>query len=81
MGFWIALQFLTVIPLPFKKQWEAKDIASSLIFFPVVGLFIGLLVFLANWGLGEVFSPVISAVLTLLFWVLISGAMHLTDGR
>jgi adenosylcobinamide-GDP ribazoletransferase len=79
MGFWIALQFLTVIPLPFKKQWEAKDIASSLIFFPVVGLLIGLLVFLTNWGLGEGFSPVISAVLTLLFWVLISGAMHL-DG-
>ncbi len=79
MGFWIALQFLTVIPLPFKKQWDAKDIASSLIFFPVVGLFIGLLVFLANWGLGEVFYPVVSAVLTLLFWVLMSGAMHL-DG-
>ncbi len=79
MGFWIAIAFLTVIPLPFKKQWESKDIASSLVFFPIVGLLIGLLVFLANWGLGEVFSPVITAVLTLLFWVLISGAMHL-DG-
>ncbi|MDD4924566.1 MAG: adenosylcobinamide-GDP ribazoletransferase [Dehalococcoidales bacterium] len=79
MGFWIALQFLTIIPLPFKKQGESKDIASSLVFFPVVGLLIGLLVFLVNWGLGEVFSPVVSTVLTLLFWVLISGAMHL-DG-
>ena len=79
MGFWIALQFLTIIPIPFKKQWEAKDIASSLVFFPVVGLIIGLLLFLVDWGLGEVFSTVITAVLTLLFWVIISGAMHL-DG-
>jgi adenosylcobinamide-GDP ribazoletransferase len=79
MGFWIALQFLTIIPMPFKKQWEAKDIASSLIFFPVIGLLVGLLVFLAWWGLGEVFSPVVAAVLILLLWVIISGAMHL-DG-
>jgi adenosylcobinamide-GDP ribazoletransferase len=79
MGFWIALQFLTIIPLPFKKQWQEKDISSSLIFFPVVGLLIGVFVFLVNWGLGEIYSSVITAVLTLLLWVLISGAMHL-DG-
>lgn len=79
MGFWIALQFLTIIPMPFKKEPEMREIASSLVFFPIVGLLIGLLLFLANWGLGAVFSPVITATLTLLVWVLISGAMHL-DG-
>ena len=79
MGFWIAIEFLTVIPLPFKKQWEAKEIASSLIFFPVVGLLIGVLLFLVNWGLGEVFPAVITAAVTLIVWVLINGAMHL-DG-
>ncbi|MFA7217934.1 MAG: adenosylcobinamide-GDP ribazoletransferase, partial [Dehalococcoidales bacterium] len=79
MGFWIALQFLTIIPMPFKKEPEMREIASSLVFFPIVGLLIGLLLFLANWGLGEVFSPVVTAAFTLLVWVLISGAMHL-DG-
>ena len=79
MGFWIALQFLTIIPMPFKKEPEMREIASSLVFFPIVGLLIGLLLFLANWGLGAVFSPVITATLTLVLWVLISGAMHL-DG-
>lgn len=79
MGFWIALQFLTVIPLPFKKEWQEKDISSSLVFFPVVGLLVGLFVFLINWGFGEIFAGAVTAVLTLLFWVLISGAMHL-DG-
>ena len=79
MGFWIALQFLTIIPMPFKKEPEMRENASSLVFFPIVGLLIGLLLFLANWGLGEVFSPVVTAAFTLLVWVLISGAMHL-DG-
>ena len=79
MGFWIALQFLTIIPMPFKKEPEMREIASSLVFFPIVGLLIGLLLFLANWGSGEVFSPVVTAAFTLLVWVLISGAMHL-DG-
>ena len=79
MGFWIAIEFLTVIPLPFKREWKAKEIASSLIFFPVVGLLIGVLLFLVNWGLGEVFPAVVTSALTLIVWVLISGAMHL-DG-
>lgn len=79
MGFWIALQFLTIIPMPFKKEPKEREIASSLVFFPIVALLIGLLLFLANWGLGEVFSPVVTAAFTLLVWVLISGAMHL-DG-
>ncbi len=79
MGFWIALQFLTIIPMPFKREPKEREIASSLVFFPVVGLLIGLLLLLANWGLGEIFDPVITSVLTLLVWVLISGAMHL-DG-
>jgi adenosylcobinamide-GDP ribazoletransferase len=79
MGFRIAIAFLTVIPLPFKKEWESKDIASSLVFFPVVGLLIGVFLFLVNRALGEVFPAVVTAALTLLFLVLISGAMHL-DG-
>ena len=79
MGFWIAIAFLTIIPMPFKKEPKEREIASSLVFFPIVALLIGLLLFLANWGLGEVFSPVVTAAFTLLVWVLISGAMHL-DG-
>ena len=65
--------------MPFKKEPKEREIASSLVFFPIVALLIGLLLFLANWGLGEVFSPVVTAAFTLLVWILISGAMHL-DG-
>jgi adenosylcobinamide-GDP ribazoletransferase len=79
MGFWIALQFLTIIPLPFKKEYRAKEIGSSLLFFPVVGLLIGLLLFLVNHWLDEVFSVPVTAALTLAVWVWVSGALHL-DG-
>jgi adenosylcobinamide-GDP ribazoletransferase len=79
LGFWVALQFLTVIPSPFRRWPEPRQITASLSYFPVVGIFIGGVVFLANWGLSEVFSPYVSAALTLAVWVLLSGALHL-DG-
>jgi adenosylcobinamide-GDP ribazoletransferase len=79
LGFWIALQFLTIIPSPFRRWPEPRQVASSLSYFPVVGIIIGGIIFLANWGLGAVFSQYVSAALTLAVWVLLSGALHL-DG-
>jgi adenosylcobinamide-GDP ribazoletransferase len=79
LGFWIALQFLTVIPSPFRRWSEPRQVAASLSYFPVVAIIIGGIVFLANWGLSAVFSPYVSAALTLAVWVLLSGALHL-DG-
>ncbi|MCJ7426723.1 MAG: adenosylcobinamide-GDP ribazoletransferase [Dehalococcoidales bacterium] len=79
MGFWIALQFLTVIPSPFHRRPEPRQLAASLSYFPVIGIVIGAVLFLVNWGLAALFSPTVSAALTLAVWVLISGALHL-DG-
>lgn len=79
MGFWIALQFLTVIPAPFHRRPGPRQLASALSFFPVVAAIVGGLVYLAYWGLNEVFSPMVVAALTLAVWVLVSGALHL-DG-
>jgi adenosylcobinamide-GDP ribazoletransferase len=79
LGFWIALQFLTIIPSPFRRQPEPRQLAASLGYFPVIGVIIGGLIFLVNWGLAALFSPYVSAALTLAAWVLLSGALHL-DG-
>jgi adenosylcobinamide-GDP ribazoletransferase len=79
MGFWVAWQFLTIIPSPFRRQPKPRQVAAALSYFPVVAIIIGGLVYLANWGLNEVFSPYVSAALTLAVWVLLSGALHL-DG-
>jgi adenosylcobinamide-GDP ribazoletransferase len=79
LSFWVALQFLTVIPSPFRRWPEPRQVAASLSYFPVVAVIIGGIIFLADWGLSAVFSPYVSAALTLAVWVLLSGALHL-DG-
>jgi adenosylcobinamide-GDP ribazoletransferase len=79
LGFWAALQFLTVIPAPLRRRPGPRQLAASLSYFPIVAIIVGGIVYLANWGLTAVFSPYVSAALTLAVWVLISGAMHL-DG-
>ncbi len=45
--FIIALSFLTVIPIPFlnKINYDQKNISRSLIFYPLVGLFFGIITF------------------------------------
>jgi adenosylcobinamide-GDP ribazoletransferase len=79
LGFWIALQFLTIIPSPFRRWPEPRQVVASLSYFPVVAIIIGGIIFLADWGLSAVFSQYVSAALTLAVWVLLSGALHL-DG-
>jgi adenosylcobinamide-GDP ribazoletransferase len=79
LSFWVALQFLTVIPSPFRRWPEPRQVTASLSYFPVVAVIIGGIIFLADWGLSAVFSPYVSAALTLAVWVLLSGALHL-DG-
>ncbi|HLO25805.1 MAG TPA: adenosylcobinamide-GDP ribazoletransferase, partial [Geobacteraceae bacterium] len=37
----IALQFLTIIPLPFSVRCEERDLGRSMAFFPLVGLTLG----------------------------------------
>ena len=47
--FFIALQFLTIIPLPFSVRCEEKDLGSSLSFFPLAGLTLGALLVGSNY--------------------------------
>lgn len=76
--FLIALQFLTILPVKIKSEIKEEDFGGSLIFFPFVGLIIGLMLALINFLLG--FLPVmVSAVIILTANAIISGAIHL-DG-
>lgn len=75
---WVALQFLTRVPLPKMAVIEDRDRGHSLLWYSFVGLLIGgLLVFLA-WLLNDVAS-LPRAALLLAVWVAITGALHL-DG-
>ena len=74
----VALQFLTQIPVHFKKYPNDQTVAASLIFYPLVGLFIGAI--LAVMGASMTALPqLLTAALILLVWIVITGALHL-DG-
>ena len=45
----IALQFLTIIPLPFDTRCQKEDLGRATFAFPLVGLTIGGLLVGLNW--------------------------------
>ncbi|MEG1040202.1 MAG: adenosylcobinamide-GDP ribazoletransferase [Pseudomonas sp.] len=78
LAFWIALQFLSSLPVRLPGMPTAEQMGRSLLFYPAVGLVFGVLL----WGLNAVFegSPLLlHTALLLSAWVLLSGALHL-DG-
>ena len=79
MRFLAALQFLTTIPLPWLREVSPEDLARSTVYFPVVGLIIGLILAGLNWLLGLFLPPDWVNVLLIIFLVVITGALHL-DG-
>jgi len=76
-GFIIALQFLTRLPTPAVVVDDAA-FARSMRWFPAAGLMIGALVAGAAWA-GALVDPWIGALIALIVWVGVTGALHL-DG-
>ena len=81
----MALQLLTRLPVAVKldEQDDAARLAGqSVLYYPLVGLFIGsilylVLLLLSLTALGE--NSLLTAALLLVLWVLLTGALHL-DG-
>ncbi|MFC1919435.1 adenosylcobinamide-GDP ribazoletransferase [Chloroflexota bacterium] len=79
MGFWAAVQFLTVFPSPVRRQFSQAEIGASLTYFPLIGLFMGLVLWGTDFALSLALPiPVVSALL-LVVLALMTGALHL-DG-
>ena len=76
--FLIALQFLTRIPVKSNSNWDDKNTALSILYYPLVGLIIGCVLWLSA-VLFDALVPMLGALLVLILWVLISGGLHL-DG-
>jgi adenosylcobinamide-GDP ribazoletransferase len=79
MGFFLALQFLTRIPVPLKGEVSPRMWGRSMAWFPLVGLLLGGLLWGGRWLLLQWVSPPLAAGLTVALWVLLSGGLHL-DG-
>ena len=77
--FLLALQFLTVIPLKIKESSEQK-MADSVVYFPLIGLAIGLLLIVVNTLLSYLNFPNLTLnVILVVTLIIVSGGMHL-DG-
>lgn len=77
--FWIAMQLLTRLPVPDSNSYDAASTGRSLLFYPLVGALIGAVLAGAGWLLAPHVSPLPLAALLLVFWVMLTGALHL-DG-
>ena len=78
LPFWIALQFLSSLPVRLPGMPEPREVGRSLLCYPLVGLLFGVLLWLASYLLQGTPAP-LHAALLLALWVLLSGALHL-DG-
>ncbi|RYM09960.1 adenosylcobinamide-GDP ribazoletransferase [Sphingobium cupriresistens] len=76
-GLILALQFLTRLPLP-RVEADGTAFAAAMRWFPAAGLMIGGLVAGAAWA-GARIDAWTGALLALLAWVWVTGALHL-DG-
>lgn len=75
---WIALQFLSSLPIRLPGMPAPEQLGRSLLFYPLVGLLFGVILWALNIALAG--APLLlHAALLLTVWVLLSGALHL-DG-
>jgi adenosylcobinamide-GDP ribazoletransferase len=75
----IALQFLTIIPLPFDTRCQKEDLGRATAFFPLVGLTIGGLLVGLNWLIEPWLNRSLAAALLITALAAVTGALHL-DG-
>ncbi len=77
--FFIALQFLTIIPLPFSVRCEERDLGRSMAFFPLAGLTIGAILVGSDYLLALKLPRAVVDLLLITILAALTGALHL-DG-
>ncbi len=71
-----AIGFLTRLPAGRNSAFDAKDVARSERWFPLVGGLLGGISVAALWPLSRVFPPLVTAVLIVAIDAALTGAMH-----
>jgi adenosylcobinamide-GDP ribazoletransferase len=77
-GLWLAMQFLTRLPVPAVADFSPGELSRSAAWFPFVGAGVGGVVAVILLLAGHHSAP-LAAVLGVLAWVWLTGALHL-DG-
>jgi cobyrinic acid a,c-diamide synthase len=79
IGFFAALQFLTIVPPVVRRPFTELELGRAVGWFGLVGTLLGFALAGADYALGLVFPDSARAALVLAMWVLLTGALHL-DG-
>ena len=74
-----AFGLMTTLPFRLPQDWSAGDSGRASVWYPLVGLVIGALTWLAWQGASLVFPPLVAGTVTLVVWVALTGGLHL-DG-
>lgn len=74
-----ALGFLTIYPLRASDTWTPETLGSSMVHYPLVGLFIGIAAWILYVLLSTLFPHAVAVVLLLGSLAVITGGLHL-DG-
>ena len=72
-GFFVALSFLTRIPVRHKHE---PSIGLAAPWFPIVGVVVGAIVGGVAWGVSNLTTPLVGSAVAVLVGVLITGAFH-----
>ncbi|MBI5192752.1 MAG: adenosylcobinamide-GDP ribazoletransferase [Nitrospirae bacterium] len=75
----IALGFLTVLPIPMKGELRPADMGRAMAFFPVAGAVIGGILVSADVALSYILPKSVASFILVVVLALITGGLHL-DG-
>ncbi len=78
-AFFFALTFLTRLPSPVTVKYNEELPSKSMVFYPVIGTIIGLILILLDFIFSFLFGSNISSILLLTALVYLTGGLHL-DG-
>lgn len=77
--FFIAFQFLTIVPVPLRIHWDEKALGRSMACFPLVGLALGAGLVGLNYCCAALFPRPVVDLLLIAALTAVTGALHL-DG-
>ena len=79
MGFFLALRFLSILPIPGKAEVTERQLGRATAWYPVVGVLLGALLYGCAYLFSRLWSPLSTACLCLAVWTLFTRGLHL-DG-
>jgi adenosylcobinamide-GDP ribazoletransferase len=75
----VAIQFLTIFPVSSHYQAGEKELRQSVICFPIVGLILGGVLAVLDYGVCRLFPPLPASVAIVILMLAVSGCFHM-DG-